>query len=39
VIVATFTAVIPRECGVSSTPRLRDSITTALEYWITRFRG
>jgi hypothetical protein len=28
--------VIPRECGVSSTPRLFDSIINALEYWIIR---
>jgi hypothetical protein len=32
-------AVIPRESGVSSTPRPLDSIASALEYWITRFRG
>src|SRR5437763_7123389 len=32
-------AVIPRESGVSTTPRLPGSITNALEYWITRFRG
>jgi len=25
--------------GASSTPQLLDSITSALEYWITRFRG
>jgi hypothetical protein len=31
--------VILRESGVSSTPQLRDSITSALEYWIIRFRG
>src|SRR5258708_14303178 len=31
------TAVIPRESGVSSTPQLRGSIATALEYWITRW--
>src|ERR1700728_1721808 len=28
--------VIPRESGVSSTPRLRGSITGVPEYWITR---
>src|SRR3979490_2018603 len=32
-------AVILREGGVSSTPRLRGSIATALEYWIARIRG
>jgi hypothetical protein len=32
-----FTAVIPRESGVSSTPRLLDSIASALEYWIIRW--
>src|SRR5215212_2271999 len=31
--------VVPRESGVSSTLRLRDSVSGALEYWITRFRG
>src|SRR5450432_1922274 len=31
--------VIPREGGVSSTPRPHGSITSASEYWITRFRG
>jgi len=31
--------VILRESGVSSTPQLLDSITDALEYWITRLRG
>src|ERR1700730_6262965 len=31
------TPVIPRESGVSSTPRLRGSIASALEYWIARF--
>jgi hypothetical protein len=31
--------VIPREGGVSSTPRQPDSITGASEYWIARFRG
>jgi hypothetical protein len=35
----TNTTVIPRESGVSSTPQLLHSITTALEYWIIRFRG
>jgi hypothetical protein len=29
-------AVILRESGVSSTPQLLDSITSALEYWIVR---
>jgi hypothetical protein len=28
---------MPRESGASSTPRLLDSITTALEYWIIRW--
>jgi hypothetical protein len=36
---AMFTVVMPRESGVSSTARLFDSITSALEYWIARFRG
>jgi hypothetical protein len=36
---AASTVVILRESGVSSTPRLFDSITAALEYWVTRFRG
>jgi hypothetical protein len=31
--------VIDREAGRSSTPRAFDSITSALEYWIIRFRG
>jgi hypothetical protein len=31
--------VILRESGVSSTPQLFDSITAAVEYWITGFRG
>ena len=31
--------VIPREGGVSSTPRRFDSITSASEYWIVRLRG
>jgi hypothetical protein len=35
----TNPTVIPRESGVSSTLQLLDSITTALEYWIIRFRG
>ena len=30
------TAVIPRACGGSSTPRPTDSITDSLEYWVTR---
>ena len=30
------TAVIPRESGVSSTPRLLDSITGVSEYWVAR---
>jgi hypothetical protein len=33
------TTVIASESGVSGTPQLLDSITTALEYWIIRFRG
>jgi hypothetical protein len=33
------TAVIPREGGVSSTPYLFDSITSALEYWMPAFAG
>jgi hypothetical protein len=28
--------VIPRACGVSSTPQLFDSITNVSEYWIVR---
>ena len=36
---ARSSAVIPRESGVSSTPRPLDFITASLEYWITRFRG
>jgi hypothetical protein len=32
-----MTVVIPRESGVSSTPQRIDSITAALEYWITRW--
>jgi hypothetical protein len=32
-------AVILREGGGSSTPRLHGSITNASEYWIARFRG
>ena len=36
---AAIVAVIPRESGVSSTPQRFDSIASALEYWITRFRG
>src|ERR1700692_4842949 len=32
-------SVIPRESGVSSTPQLHGFIASALEYWITRFRG
>jgi hypothetical protein len=34
-----YAAVMPRESGASSTPQLLDSIASALEYWITRFRG
>ena len=34
--VISATAVIPREGGVSSTPRLLGSIASSLEYWITR---
>src|SRR5258708_5176547 len=37
--VAADTTVIPRERGVSNTPQLRGSITSSLEYRITRFRG
>src|ERR1700732_3112318 len=33
------TVVTPRVCGVSSTPRLFDSITGASDYWIARLRG
>src|SRR4051794_12069133 len=33
------TAVIPRESGGSSTPRLIRSSPASLEYWIIRFRG
>jgi hypothetical protein len=36
---APSSAVIPRESGVSSTLQLPGSIISALEYWITRFRG
>ena len=32
-------AVIPRACGVSSTPRPLDSTTNVSEYWIARLRG
>src|SRR5205814_8287242 len=32
-------AVIPRECGVSSTPRPCDESQLSLEYWIARLRG
>jgi hypothetical protein len=38
-MLATLLVVIPRESGESSTPRLFGSITNALGYWITRFRG
>src|SRR5882672_9049258 len=34
-----YTAVIPRESGVPSTLQLLDSVASALEYWIVRFRG
>jgi hypothetical protein len=34
---ASQEAVIPRESGVSSTPRNIASITDASEYWIARF--
>ena len=37
--VAAQKPVIPRACGVSSTPRLFDLSTASLEYWITRMRG
>jgi hypothetical protein len=37
--VSIGTAVIPRECGVSSTPQPFNSITDTLEYRIIRFRG
>ena len=33
------TAVIPREGGVSSTLRVFDSITSALEYWVPACAG
>jgi hypothetical protein len=33
---ASHKVVIPRACGVSSTPRLPDSITDVSEYWIAR---
>ena len=33
---ASHTVVIPRACGVSSTPQLLDSITDVSEYWIAR---
>ena len=33
---ALHTVVIPRACGVSSTPRPHGSFTAALEYWIAR---
>src|SRR5216684_6409638 len=36
---ATPSAVILRESGVSSTPRLLGSISGASEYWIARLRG
>src|SRR2546423_2334374 len=36
--IATF-GVIPREGGVSSTPRNRDRSSMLLGYWIIRFRG
>src|ERR1700737_847582 len=32
-----ITTVIPRACGVSSTPRPLGSITSPSEYWIARF--
>jgi len=32
-------AVIPREGGESSSPRLLGSVTGVTEYWITRLRG
>jgi hypothetical protein len=28
---------MPRQSGASSTPRLFDSITAALEYWIVKY--
>jgi hypothetical protein len=34
----SLSRVIPRESGVSSTPRLLDSIANASEYWIARLR-
>jgi hypothetical protein len=36
---APLTAVILREGGVSSMPRVFDSITSVSEYWIVRLRG
>ena len=39
VILRHHTTVVPREGGGSSTPRLIDSSSTSLEYWVTRLRG